>query len=112
MNADWEKQQELLIRNAECLPDLDVALKRRVLMGAAVAKKTAVRQRRLAIAASVLLLVSSGTYGVTQMLTPQNNAPMADTDQDKPDTTDDGLYDQAIDRQAERSQVFPASMFP
>ena len=81
-------------------------------MGAAVAKRSAVRRQRLAIAASVLLFVGGGTFAVSQMFTTPNTAPIAESAKEIPDTTDNGLYDQALDRQAERTQVFPASMLP
>jgi len=113
MNADWELKQEELIRNAECMPELDTALKRRVLLGAAVAKKTSVRRRRLAIAASILLFVGSGTFAVSHLVNRMSPAtPYAESKDRSPDVSDDGLYDAAVDRQQERSEVFPASMWP
>ena len=114
MNADWETQQEQLIRHAECLPELDVALKRRVLLAAGVAKKSSVRRRRMAIAASVLLFVSAGTFAVSRVVTGMYDGPVAESKRPAPDTqdnSDDGLLDQAVDRQQERAEI-PASMFP
>jgi hypothetical protein len=112
MNADWEIQQEQLIRNAECLPELDVALRRRVLLGAAVAQRTSRRRRFLAIAASVLLFVGTGTFTVSRIVSGMQSVPVAETKGQSLDSSDDGLFDQAVDRQQERSRVFPTSMLP
>ena len=111
MNEDWEIQQEQLIRNAECMPELDAALKRRVLLGAAVAKKTSAR-RRMAIATSVLLFVGTGTFAVSHLVSGMQGGPVAESKGLSQDNSDDGLYDQTVDRQQKRSEVFPSSMFP
>lgn len=110
MDANWESQQESLIRNAELLPELDGGLKRRVLMEASRSKKKSDFLRRATIAASIGLVITGGTVGISRLLFPPGTtAPIADSP--VVEGSDDKLLDSAIDQHKDRAKVFPASVY-